>query len=242
MTEYILSNEEMAQADQITITSGISSIQLMENAGKAVFKNLPTKNINRVLILAGPGNNGGDGFVVARLLIEIGTQVDVYFFSSKKISKDCEINKNRIDDHIIIDEITDFSQYAYVVDALFGTGFTRRIPKVLENLFFKIKKNKIPVYAVDIPSGINGNSSKIDGDCLQCSKTITFFNKKKCHYLYPGKRFCGEVIVEDIGISKEIFKTVNPKIKNNNPDLWIKEFPFPSSADHKYSRGLLVIN
>ena len=80
MTEYILSNEEMAQADQMTIASGVTSIQLMENAGKAVFKNLPIKDIDRVLILAGPGNNGGDGFVVARLLIKIGISVDIYFF------------------------------------------------------------------------------------------------------------------------------------------------------------------
>ena len=105
-----------------------------------------------------------------------------------------------------------------------------------------IKKHKLPAYAVDIPSGINGDSSKIYGDCLECVKTITFFNKKKCHYLYPGKRFCGEVIVEDIGISKDVLKIMNPKIRNNTPGLWINNFPFPSSADHKYSRGMVVIN
>ena len=87
MTEYILSNEEMTLADQMTIDSGIPSIQLMENAGKAVFKNLPTKDINRVLVLAGPGNNGGDGFVVARLLTEIGISVDIYTFNEGKTSR-----------------------------------------------------------------------------------------------------------------------------------------------------------
>ena len=242
MTEYILSNEEMAQVDQMTIDSGIPSIQLMENAGKAVFKNLPTKDINRVLVLTGPGNNGGDGFVVARLLTEIGISVDIYFFNKGKISTDCQINKDKVDSQIIVNEINDFSRYSYVIDALFGTGFTRKTPDILEIIFSKIKKNKIPVYAIDIPSGINGNSSMIDGDCLQCTKTITFFNKKKCHYLYPGKEFCGEVIVEDIGIKKDVFKVMKPKIKNNSPELWINDFPFPGSTDHKYSRGLLVIN
>ena len=242
MTEYILSNEEMAQADQITISSGIPSLQLMENAGQAVFKNLPKRNLDRILVLAGPGNNGGDGFVTARLLIERGIKVDIYFFGAAKISKDCEINKNKINEDNIINEINSISQYTYVVDALFGTGFSREIPKVLLNLFFKIKKSDLPVYAVDIPSGIDGNSSKVYGDCLNCLKTITFFNKKKCHYLYPGKRFCGEVVVEDIGINQDILKTMQPKIKNNRPELWINEFPFPNSGDHKYSRGLLVIN
>ena len=139
MTEYILSNEEMAQADQITIASGVTSIQLMENAGKAVFKNLPIKDIDRVLILAGPGNNGGDGFVVARLLIKIGISVDIYFFNEGKISKDCQINKDKVDNQYIINEIRDFSKYSYVVDALFGTGFKRKIPNILEIILIKQK-------------------------------------------------------------------------------------------------------
>ena len=165
MTEYILSNEEMTLADQMTIDSGIPSIQLMENAGKAVFKNLPTKGINRVLVLAGPGNNGGDGFVVARLLAEMEISLDIYFFNEGKISNDCQINKDKVDNQLIVDEINDYSKYSYVIDALFGTGFKRKTPDILEIIFSKIKKNKIPVYAIDIPSGINGNSSMIDGDC-----------------------------------------------------------------------------
>ncbi len=242
MIEYILTNEEMNEADQMTIASGISSIQLMENAGKAVFKNVPTINIDKVLLLIGPGNNGGDGFVVARLLKEIGISIDIYFFNNGKISHDCEINKNKIDSQNIITEIKDYSNYTYVIDALFGSGFTRKIPDTLEMILSKIKMYQIPVYAIDIPSGINGNSSTVNGDCLKCVKTVTFFNKKKCHYLYPGKEFCGEVIVEDIGIKTDIFKKMNPKIKNNIPELWINNFPFPSSLDHKYSRGLLIIN
>jgi len=242
MVEYILTNEEMAEADQMTIASGVPSIELMENAGKAVFNNIPIKNIDRVLLLIGPGNNGGDGFVVARLLIEIGISVDIFFYNNGKISNDCKINKDKIDSQSFISEIRNYSSYSYVIDALFGTGFTRKIPSQLEKIFSIVKKNKIPVYAIDIPSGINGNSSIVNGDCLECVKTITFFNKKKCHYLYPGKNFCGEVIVEDIGIKTDVFKEMMPKIRNNNPELWIKEFPFPSSFDHKYSRGLLIIN
>ena len=142
MTEYILSNEEMAQADQMTIDSGVSSIQLMENAGRAVFKNLPTKSIDRVLILVGPGNNGGDGFVVARLLVQTGIAVDIYFFNEGKISKDCQINKDKVNSQSIINKINDFSKYSYVIDALFGTGFTREIPDILQIIFSKIKKKQ----------------------------------------------------------------------------------------------------
>ncbi len=140
----------MAETDQMTIASGVPSIELMENAGKAVFNNIPIKNIDRVLLLIGPGNNGGDGFVVARLLIEIGISVDIFFYNNGKISNDCKINKDKIDSQSFISEIRNYSSYSYVIDALFGTGFTWKIPSQLEKIFSIVKKNKIPVYAIDL--------------------------------------------------------------------------------------------
>ena len=97
----------------------------------------------------------------------------------------------------------------------------------LSSLVSKINQSKLDVFSVDIPSGINGDTSAVLGAAFKASKTITFFNKKKCHYLYPGKKYCGEIVVEDIGIKKNVFDKIMPNIKKNDPSLWIKNFPFP---------------
>ncbi len=243
MTQYILSNSEMAQADLITIKDGLTSIQLMKNAGKAVFKNLPIIQQGKVLILCGPGNNGGDGFVISNLLIKANLQVEIYHpFELKNRSRDCQFYFQKINKSNFIESISDFEQYEYIVDALFGTGLSRELSEKYIKLFEKINYSNKPIIAVDIPSGINGENSLPQPTALNCTKTITFFCKKKCHLLLPSKKYCGEVILEDIGISKNVFKIMNPKIKKNDPSLWIKNFPFPSTMDHKYSRGLLIIN
>ena len=243
MTQYILSNQEMSLADQITIKNGIPSLELMKNAGNAIFKNLPANTKGKKLVICGPGNNGGDGFVVANLLINSGQRIDIYHpFESKDRSKDCSYYFNMINKNYFIQTINDLNQYDYVVDALFGTGLSRNISKKFILLFEKLNLSKKAIIAVDIPSGINGNNSLPQPIALKCSKTITFFCKKKCHFLFPSKKYCGEIIVEDIGISKDVYSVMQPKIKKNDPSLWIKSFPFPSSSDHKYSRGLLIIN
>ena len=243
MTQYILTNSEMAMADQITINSGLTSLDLMENAGKAVLRNLPLSKLIKVLILCGPGNNGGDGFVVASELMKLNKKIDLYFpFDRKKQSEDCKYYSEKIDAKHFISSINNIEQYDIIIDALFGTGLSRNISNQLVRLIKDINKSKVPVYAIDIPSGINGNNSLPQPDAFKCEKTITFFCEKKCHLLFPSKKYCGEIIVEDIGIKKDLFKVLSPKIKKNEPSLWLKNFPFPKSTDHKYSRGLLIIN
>ena len=243
MSRYILTNSEMAEADKITIKNGLPSLQLMENAGKAVFKNLPLKNLHKILIICGPGNNGGDGFVVAKELIKAKKSIDLFFpFKKSSQSIDCKYYSDKIDKNNFISKVENLEQYDLIIDALFGTGLSRYISNNLISLIREVNTSSVPVYAIDIPSGINGENSLPQPEAFKCQKTITFFCKKKCHLLFPSKKYCGEVIVEDIGIKKEVMKTINPKIKKNDPNLWIKNFPFPSPIDHKYSRGLLIIN
>jgi len=243
MTQYILSNKEMAKADRLTIESGISSLDLMFNAGNKVFNNIPIEKGKRALFICGPGNNGGDGYVAVDLLLKQGMEIDIYCPIKKgKESKDNLYYRQKLSNSLFIDEIRNIKKYCYVVDALFGTGLSRTMSDDLISLVNKINKSNIHIYSVDIPSGINGDTSAVLGEAFKASKTITFFNKKKCHYLYPGKKYCGEIVVEDIGIKKEVFEKIMPNIKKNDPLLWIKNFPFPVSSDHKYSRGMLVIN
>ena len=243
MTQYILSNKEMAKADLLTIESGISSLDLMFNAGKKVFDNLPIQKGKKALFICGPGNNGGDGYVAADLLLKKGMEIDIYCPISKaRESNDNLYYKQKLNNSLFVSKIKNITNYCYVVDALFGTGLSRTMSNDLISLVNNINQSKLDVYSVDIPSGINGDTSAVLGGAFNASKTITFFNKKKCHYLYPGKKHCGKIIVEDIGINTDVFEKIMPNIKKNDPSLWIKSFPFPVSSDHKYSRGMLVIN
>ena len=243
MTQYILSSNEMRLVDQLTIKKGVPSLDLMENAGEAVFKNIEINKQSKILILCGPGNNGGDGFVAARLLLEKGVDVEVFLDSSiKNLSKDCSSKKEIYYGKILTDIPNEFKDYSLIIDGLFGSGLSRELDGYALKLIKSVNNLSIPIYAIDIPSGINADTSLVYGDAFKCQKTITFFNKKKCHYLYPGKEYCGEIIVEDIGIKKTVFKKIKPMIKKNSPELWVDEYPFPKAIDHKYSRGMVLIN
>ena len=243
MTEYIFTSNEMSAADKLTIKNGISSQSLMYRAGEAVFKNLPIDHNGKVLVICGPGNNGGDGYVVAGLLSSLGVSVEVMSLEFGKIpSIDNQFYKNKLDDLLFKKNLNDLSNYEYVVDALFGIGLSRKLPDKIIDLINNINSSDLDVYSIDVPTGINSDTGEIHGIAFKCRKTITFFNKKLCHYLLPGRHYCGEIVVEDIGISKEVIKKIMPKIKKNEPSIWIDQFPFPISSDHKYSRGLLVIN
>ena len=243
MTEYILTNEEMMMADKLTIEDGISSKKLMMNAGSKVFENLPKITNGKILIICGPGNNGGDGYVVAKHLFDLGNEVNIYCpVTDKAETDDNKFYKEKIDKNCFVKRVEDISSYDFIVDALFGTGLSRKLSYEIIKFIERVNNSSVDIYAIDIPSGINGNTSEILGNSFICKKTITFFNKKKCHYLYPGKLNCGEIIVEDIGIDQKVFKQIMPKIKKNDPSLWINSFPFPVSSDHKYSRGMLLIN
>ena len=128
MTEYIFTSNEMMTADQLAIKNGISSQSLMHNAGEAVLKNLPLDHNGIVLIICGPGNNGGDGYVVAGLLLNLGVTVEVVSLEFGKIpSKDNQFYKNKLDRLIFKKKLNDLSDYDYVIDALFGIGLSRKL-------------------------------------------------------------------------------------------------------------------
>ena len=204
----------MSEADQLTIKNGISSQSLMHKAGKAILKNLPLDHNGRVLIICGPGNNGGDGYVVAGLLSNLGIPVEILSFEfGKTPSKDNQFYKNKLDRLIFKKKPNDLSEYEYVIDALFGIGLSRNLSDEVNDLINSINLAELDVYSIDVPTGINSDTGEIHGSAFICRKTITFFNKKLCHYLMPGRKYCGEIVVEDIGISKNVIKKIMPKIK-----------------------------
>jgi len=233
--------EEMRRFERLNFTKK-QSYEFMERAGHEVFKLIENNFTKKqsVIVLCGPGNNGGDGFVVARYLMEEGYKVKVYTFANKDnyIGDALEALKNFKG---VIKALSFFNleKKALIVDALFGIGLKRKIKGRLKKIFQQIKKSNNPVVSVDIPSGISSSDGKILGSAIKATFTVTFHRKKAGHVLGDGKEFSGKLSVVDIGFS-------NKKMKNryieNSPHLWVKYFPWKKISGHKYSRGRVVVH
>ena len=213
----------------------------MKNAGKQVFdlikKNF--KNKQPKIVLCGPGNNGGDGFIIAKHLIDRGHKTKVYALLNKKSYKGDALKAlNEYGEEI--KKISSFriKKNALIVDAIFGIGLSRNIKGKLKKIFNQINKSNNRVVSVDIPSGVCSNTGKILGSAIKADFTITFHRKKIGHILGLGKKFSGRIKVMDIGFSQ---KKMNTQCLKNSPNLWIRYFPWKKTSDHKYSRGRAVV-
>ncbi|MBT5193973.1 MAG: NAD(P)H-hydrate dehydratase [Rhodospirillaceae bacterium] len=242
MTE-VLSVKQMYGADRAAMKLGIAGETLMEAAGREVaeaileqFGALPTT------ILCGPGNNGGDGFVIARHLKKAGAKVRVALLGDKsKLRGDAAIMAKRwrgrvrsMDDGVLDDA-------GLVVDALFGAGLSRKITGAARHVLVAAERRGLPIVAVDIPSGVQGDSGQVMGHAPQAVMTVTFFRPKSGHLLYPGRDLCGEIWVVDIGIPDDVLTTIRPQTFVNDPALWLPSWPPLSAVGHKYSRGHAVV-
>jgi NAD(P)H-hydrate epimerase len=128
-----------------------------------------------------------------------------------------------------------------VVDALFGAGLARPLDGSAREVIEKAAAMDVPIIAVDIPSGVGGDSGAVRGAAAPADLTVTFFRKKPGHLLMPGKAFAGEVQVIDIGIAREVLETIRPTAFENGPEVWGDDFPWPGLDAHKYSRGHVVV-
>ena len=243
----LLTPEEMATADRITIESGTPGIELMENAGRGVadvvVKIAP--NSNRIIVLAGPGNNGGDGFVAARILKELGYAVEVGLLElSKNIKGDAKLAFNELKKlGIGVQKLSTqcVNDGDIFIDALFGAGLCREIDGLVAELIMAINDSRKPVVAVDLPSGIDGKTGKELGISFKASETVTFFRKKLGHLLYPGRENCGNISVIDIGIPVSVLNSIEPSVFCNRQELWQDQIPRYKVTSHKYDRGHAVV-
>ena len=241
MSGEVLSNAQMAAADKFTALAGTPTLTLMENAGRAVADAITARFAPcAVAVLCGPGNNGGDGFVVARLLSERGFQVrlagwDSYDGDAGAMAGQWQGGREMLHPKIL-------RGAELVVDAMFGAGLSRPLQGGARDVVLALKEATIPVVAVDIPSGISGDTGSVLGDvCVQADLTVTFFRKKPAHLLLPGRAACGEIVVADIGIPEHALGMIRAKLFENGPWLWGAEFPWPKAEGHKYARGHLVV-
>jgi hydroxyethylthiazole kinase-like uncharacterized protein yjeF len=238
----LLSTSEMAEADRLTIAGGIAGITLMENAGRAVADAVAALGARRVLVVAGPGNNGGDGFIAARLLAERGHAVRVAFAGDRaRLKGDAALAAGRWSGPTVAADLAAVGDYDVIIDALFGAGLDRDVEGLPRAVIEAINAAGVPVVAVDLPSGVNGTSGAVMGVAVKATQTVTFFRRKPGHLLLPGRLQCGPVAVADIGIPAGVLKTIKPKTFANDPGLWGGAFPVPRPEGHKYTRGHAVV-
>lgn len=240
----VLTVAEMAEIDRLTAASGVPTLTLMENAGRQVANEIAKRwSRRRTVVLCGPGNNGGDGFVVARHLQARGWPVDVETVGDHTALKaDAKAMAQAWDGPVrAFDPNRPVSGGLYV-DAIFGAGLSRGLSPELSQLFEDLEVADIPVVAVDVPSGISGDRARFldDGQPWSAALTVTFFRKKPAHVLYPARQHCGEVACVDIGIPDAMLHALPPRaacVENTGP-------PLPPALDpttHKYRRGHCVV-
>lgn len=239
----LLTTDQMARADKAAIASGTSGITLMEAAGRAVAQAIRQGWSPRsVLVLAGPGNNGGDGFVTARLLAESGWSVRVALLGDREaLSDDAASAAAQWDGPVVTLGEAAPEQADLIVDALFGAGLSRPLEGEVADLVGHVNDSGLPIVSIDIPSGIDGNTGKVSGAAIEATQTVTFFRRKPGHLLMPGRDHCGLVTLTDIGIPAAVLGDIAPATFVNGPDLWEASFPWPVTDTHKYKRGHAIM-
>jgi hydroxyethylthiazole kinase-like uncharacterized protein yjeF len=239
----LLTNAEMSEADRRTIASGVSGQTLMENAGTAVADAVSARHPpgSKVAVVAGTGNNGGDGFVAARQLQRAGYRITVHLIGRPDAIKGDAAQAARQWHGPLETGIPDLAGTHVVIDALFGAGLDRPVVGEALAAITAVNRAGLPVIAVDLPSGINGTTGAIMGGAVNASRTITFFRKKPGHVLAPGRNHCGPVQVAPIGIPADVLTAIRPTACENGPALWSSTLPVPAAQGHKYSRGHAVV-
>lgn len=239
----LLTTKEMAEADRLAVSRGTPSIELMENAGRAVAGAVSARfgTARPVIVFAGPGNNGGDGFVAARLLSERGYPVDLRLLGDiTRLRGDAATAAERYNGPAgpITAEIP---PAAIVIDALFGAGLTHDVDGEAAAAIEAINSSGAHVIAVDLPSGINGDTGAVQGTAVRAAETVTFFRKKPGHVLLPGRIHCSRTTVADIGIPATVLQDIRPRLSLNQPSRWGHLFPIPRVEGHKYARGHTLV-
>ena len=236
----LLDVNRMDRADQLTVASGIPLGVLMANAGAAVAREIMRRwSARPVTVLCGPGNNGGDGFVVARLLADAGWPVRVALLGqSASLAAQQHAARWQGNTEPLGTAVLD--RALLVVDALYGAGLSRPLAGAAREVLAAAAAQKIPIVAIDVPSGLMGDS----GECLgavAAALTLTFFRKKPGHILLPGRLLCGEIVVADIGTPPELLAQLEPDTFENDPAIWLSALPRPQHQGHKYTRGHALI-
>lgn len=227
--------EEMGRVDQLASAS-VPVPTLMDNAGRAVARAVRRyMRPCRVLVLCGPGNNGGDGFVAARYLAEAGWPVAVAEMAAPHAGSAAAEASARFEGIRVPFALAEVERADLVIDAVFGAGLSRDVTGLPADLLQAARK----IVAVDIPSGIDGATGQVRGSAPHAAMTVTFCRFKPGHLLYPGRSFMGRLVLADIGMPQAALEHVSPRAWQNAPGLWC--LPEPGPESHKYTRGVVSL-
>ena len=239
----VLTSAEMERADRLSIAAGTPGFALMLSAGQAVAEAaIDLVEAGPILVVAGRGNNGGDGFVAAAELAARGREVSVILLCERdKLQGDAASAARGWKYPVLPFNPQAIGRPALIIDALFGTGLDRPLEGDPRDMIEAINANGAPVLSVDLPSGINGTTAAVMGIAVRATETVTFFRRKPAHLLLPGRIHCGRVRVADIGIDDGVLAEIRPQTFENIPRLWHSCFPVPQVDGHKYARGHAVV-
>jgi len=255
----ILNAAQMREADRFTIEEiGIPSLVLMENAGRQVVAAIEAAyeaRLNgRVAVLCGRGSNGGDGFVVARTLLQRGIDTTVFVIGAlAEVRGDAKTNLEILGRlGVTVVEIGDeqswelhfseIAQCSLIVDAIVGTGLKSALGGMMETVVADVNASSIPIVSIDLPSGLSADTPRILGDCIDASMTVTLAAPKLPLVLPPGEEHAGDVVIADIGIPHEVIDGVEgQRIELLTPEQ-LREIVEPRAADsHKGDFGRVTI-
>jgi ADP-dependent NAD(P)H-hydrate dehydratase / NAD(P)H-hydrate epimerase len=248
MTEArLLTVAAMRAVDAAAIAGGTPGLVLMDRAGAAVAERaraLLTAG-GRVLVLCGPGNNGGDGFVAARLLAEAGYAVDLVLLGERgALTGDAAAAASAWTGAVREGAPETLAGYDLIIDALFGAGLARDLDGAVRALVERLNAAGVPVLAVDVPSGLDGDTGAVRGVAVRATETVTFVALKPGHLLQPGRALCGDLHLADIGAGEAALRAglaACEPLYRNGPALWGPSFPHLTGGSHKYTRGHALV-
>lgn len=239
----LLTPVQMGAVDGAAAAAGVSVVDLMERAGAGVAQAICARwSPRRVLVLCGPGNNGGDGWVAARHLAAAGWPVRlVTLVPRDQVRGAAAVQAARWDGSVALwtGAGPELADTALIVDALFGAGLTRPLPPPVRR--WLARAAGVPLVAVDVPSGLDGATGVPYGWAPQAALTVTFHRAKPGHFIMPGKALCGDCQVIDIGIPPDILPDTRIETGLNHPRRWLAALRGPGRTDHKFTRGWALI-
>jgi NAD(P)H-hydrate epimerase len=239
----LLTCAQTAAADAATMAAGTPTRDLMEAAGGAVAVAVRERYQGRpVVVLCGPGNNGGDGFVAARRLHAAGWAVRLALLGARDSLKgDAAAAAGQWTGPVEALSADLLEGHPLVIDALFGAGLSRPVKGPAAQILARANALGLPLVAVDVPSGLHGDTGEVLGSAAKAELTVTFFRAKPGHYSLEGRRLCGVIVIADIGIRPSVLGEIGPTLWKNEPPLWSSLVGHHDLADHKYKRGHLTI-
>ncbi len=242
--DALLTVDAMYEADRRAIAAGTRGALLMERAGRAVAEAAAKMRAGEgpIVVLAGPGANGGDGFAAARLLSEKNIPVRLALLGDRSaLTGDAAVMADLYTDELSPFDPKTLEGASLVVDAIFGAGLNKSVGGRARELIEAVARAEAPVLAVDVPSGLDGDTGLVRGVAAPATRTVTFVRPKPGHFLLPGRGLCGVLEVSDIGVSDDIVAGLRPLVRLNRPAVFADALPQTRIDQHKYDRGWVAV-